>query len=146
MATRSSIGIQHHSGSVTAIYCHWDGYPAYNGQILLDHYDMIKALQLMQLGNLSILHEEIGEKHDFNSRGYPGCTAYGRDRGERDQHASEWSNAEDWFENFGAGAEYFYLMGQDGLWKVRSVYDTDATWKSIELYLNETAKDFYGVS
>ncbi len=27
MATRSNIGIVNDNGSVTGIYCHWDGYP-----------------------------------------------------------------------------------------------------------------------
>jgi len=30
MATRSNIGIVNEDGSVTGIYCHWDGYPENN--------------------------------------------------------------------------------------------------------------------
>jgi len=35
MSTRSNIGIVNGDGSVKAIYCHFDGYPAYVGRILL---------------------------------------------------------------------------------------------------------------
>ena len=44
----------------------------------------------MDLGNLSILGEVIGEKHSFDthtSDDRNDCRAYGRDRGERDTHA-----------------------------------------------------------
>ena len=39
MATRSNIGIVNEDDSITAIYCHWDGYPEHNGKILLNHYN-----------------------------------------------------------------------------------------------------------
>jgi hypothetical protein len=83
MATRSYIGVRNLDASVDYIYCHFDGYPDHNGKILTEHYaDMDKVNALMKLGDLSVLGEQIGEKHDFNKRTRGWCLAYGRDRGE----------------------------------------------------------------
>jgi len=83
MATRSYIGVRNTDASVDYIYCHFDGYPDHNGKILTEHYaDMDKVNALMKLGDLSVLGEQIGGKHDFNKRTKGWCLAYGRDRGE----------------------------------------------------------------
>jgi hypothetical protein len=83
MSTRSYIGVRNTDSSVDYIYCHFDGYPDHNGKILTEHYaDMDKVKALMKLGDLSVLGEQIGEKHDFNKRTRGWCLAYGRDRGE----------------------------------------------------------------
>jgi len=83
MATRSYIGVRNLDASIDYIYCHFDGYPDHNGKILTEYYaDMDKVNALMKLGDLSVLGEQIGEKHDFNKRTRGWCLAYGRDRGE----------------------------------------------------------------
>lgn len=86
MATRSHIGKRNLDGSVDYIYCHWDGYPSHNGAILKEHYTTIdKVNELLELGGLSVLGKEIGEKQDFDDRSTHNenwCLAYGRDRGE----------------------------------------------------------------
>lgn len=83
MATRSYIGVRNTDGTVDYIYCHFDGYPEYNGKILIEHYaDMDKVNALMKLGDLSVLGESIGEKHNFDQPVKGWCRAYGRDRGE----------------------------------------------------------------
>lgn len=87
MATRSHIGRLNLDGTVDFIYCHFDGYPNCNGRILIEHYTTIdKVNQLLELGGLSCLGAEIGEKQDFDapklSRDW--CLAYGRDRGKKD--------------------------------------------------------------
>jgi hypothetical protein len=72
MATRSRIGIENQDGTVNSIYCHFDGYPSHNGEILKKYYsDREKLQQLLELGDISSLDEEL-EK----------VTAYHRDRGE----------------------------------------------------------------
>jgi hypothetical protein len=72
MGTRSRIAAANADGTFTSIYCHWDGYPSGVGQTLRDHYkDEAKVRELLNLGDLSSLEEEIGT-----------CNAYGRDRGE----------------------------------------------------------------
>lgn len=56
MATRSNIGILNEDGTITAIYCHWDGYPEGVGLTLVNHYqDEDKVRELLSLGSLSIL-------------------------------------------------------------------------------------------
>ena len=125
MATRSTIGIiDNKSGVVTSIYVHWDGYPENNGEILVKHWsDTAKIHQLMSLGALSSLGEEIGEKHDFNDRGPIHCTAYGRDRGEEDVGSKTHDSLGEWLDN---GEEYNYLW--DGVrWNCfagKSIKDT----------------------
>lgn len=47
MATRSLIGIEHEDGSISSIYCHWDGYPEGVGATLVKHYlkqEQVEAL------------------------------------------------------------------------------------------------------
>jgi hypothetical protein len=96
MGTRSMIAIQNpYSKDVRAVYCHWDGYLEHNGSILQKHYsNSAKVNNLIALGDISSLKNEIGEKHDFSrldttipedeyERLYGNMTTYyGRDRGE----------------------------------------------------------------
>jgi hypothetical protein len=141
MGTRSMIGVLNEDGTATAIYCHWDGYPSNNGQILLDHYsqaDDTKRAALLSLGDLSSLNPEIGEAHDFNARSYADsdpraawCVAYGRDRGETGIEArtfalADWPSYAD-----GCGAEYVYLW-RDGAWYVAGVrMRTTFDWRPL---------------
>ena len=39
MGTRSTIAIKNQDGSVTGIYCHWDGYVDHVGVMLKEHYN-----------------------------------------------------------------------------------------------------------
>lgn len=106
MATRSNIGILNEDGTVTAIYCHWDGYPEGVGLTLVNHYqDEDRVRELLSLGSISYLTPIIappnpnGEITNERVRGIlekfnptpehtfddpiPGITvAYHRDRGE----------------------------------------------------------------
>lgn len=83
MSTRSYIGVRNLDSSVDYIYCHFDGYPDHNGKILTEHYSNINRVnELLNLGDLSVLGAELGEKQDFNKRVRDCCLAYGRDRGE----------------------------------------------------------------
>jgi hypothetical protein len=83
MATRSYIGVRNTDASVDYIYCHFDGYPEHNGKILTEHYSNINRVnELLNLGDLSVLGQFIGEKNEFNDRVRDTCLAYGRDRGE----------------------------------------------------------------
>jgi len=83
MATRSYIGVRNADASVDYIYCHFDGYPDHNGAILREHYSNINRVnELLNLGDLSVLGQFIGEKMDFDKRIQDTCLAYGRDRGE----------------------------------------------------------------
>lgn len=83
MSTRSRIGIKNSDGTISSIYCHFDGYPSGVGATLVEHYQSPeKVRQLIGLGDLSYVAPEIGEKHDFDNPTKDWCLAYGRDRGE----------------------------------------------------------------
>lgn len=135
MATRSAIGVELEDGSVKAVYCHWDGYPEYNGRILRDYYsDRGKALKLIEHGDISTLGPSIGTKHDFNERRESECTFYKRDRGETGVDAQVYVNDKDYFQRFSmSGVEYYYLLRMDGSWNVRE--DGAHTWKGINRVL-----------
>jgi len=56
MGTRSMIGMVEADGSVSAIYCQWDGYLSHNGSLLDENYDSdIKVAELLAGGDLSTL-------------------------------------------------------------------------------------------
>lgn len=116
MATRSFIGIQNPDGSIRGIYCHYDGYPEHNGELLEKHYtNPTKITALLALGDISILGEEIGEKHNFEDRHVNkanGWTkAYHRDRGEQLNPNKVYADLKDLEQNVNSdlGAEYAYV-------------------------------------
>jgi hypothetical protein len=95
MGTRSGIGLveRDENGKVArvrGIYCHWDGYLEHNGVILAGSYTQPEKVNaLLDLGDISVLRNEVGQQHDFNKTGPAApqevnswTTAYGRDRGE----------------------------------------------------------------
>jgi hypothetical protein len=123
MATRSNIGIVNGDGSVTAIYCHWDGYPEHVGNLLLNHYtDFDIVCELMDLGDLSSLNKNLycdDNNHSFENPAPGVCVAYGRDRGEKGVESRVFDNIIE-FEKFAdrTGADYQYLFN-DGKWQYR---------------------------
>ena len=61
MGTRSRIGIQLQDDSILSVYCHWDGYPSFNGKVLREFYNTKeKVNQLINGGNISSLHTNAG--------------------------------------------------------------------------------------
>lgn len=133
MATRSHIGKLLPSGTVKYIYCHYDGYLDHNGRILLEHYNTPERVdQLLELGNLSVLAPEIGEKQDFDSkdRNENYCLVYGRDRGEDGQH-SVLTSLENYNSEF---VDYVYLYTEEG-WKWNNSNNGD--WKNVQNFLEK---------
>jgi len=140
MGTRSGIGIENpNTGVIKAVYCHWDGYLEHNGSILNKHYDSSpKVNNLIALGDLSSLKQEIGAKHAFGTIGMTpaeqeayevehgnSCTFYGRDRKET---GIEWKTAHT-FDEFLSQVEaccgdYYYIM-KDGTWYCGSMYERE---------------------
>ena len=54
MGTRSRIGIELSDSSILSVYCHWDGYPSFNGKVLREFYDTKeKVNQLINGGDMS---------------------------------------------------------------------------------------------
>jgi hypothetical protein len=109
MATRSLIGMNLDNGITKIIYCHWDGYPEHNGQLLVNNYTSPSAVfDLLELGDLSSLKATPDQ-----------CTAYHRDRKEpwgvvepRDVNTSELDAvAKDY------GVDYVYIYNDEYEWE-----------------------------
>jgi hypothetical protein len=112
MATRSRIAIENQDGSVTSVYCHWDGHIKTNGRILNENYTTKdKVEELIALGNLSSLDETIER-----------TVAYHRDNGEYHLIQISFINVEELFEDgFSMGVEYIYCFTKDGIWVVNEL-------------------------
>ena len=116
MATRSNIAMKTADGKIVSVYCHWDGYVANNGKILLENYtDAHKIEALVALGSISSLGEQIGEQQDFNDRSTQKdnwTLFYTRDRGE-ELSIQEYDDIPSWIADM---EEYAYLWdGNDWL-------------------------------
>jgi hypothetical protein len=134
MATRSTIGILNSDSTVQAVYCHWDGYPEHNGKLLMENYTTEATVrELIELGSISSLGRQIGEKHPFskfeNDAGeHPlvgaakearialaeqegWTTFYARDRGETDVSANTYDNVQQFVEEFGEEYNYLFING-----------------------------------
>lgn len=128
MSTRSNIGILNGNGTVTAIYCHWDGYIEYTGKILSEHYQEIeKAKELISGGDLSSLHPKIKPTgaHSFDNPQDDVCVYYHRDRGENWEQTKP-KTFKNIFELYNASkkswCEYLYIyIGND--WYYTKTYD-----------------------
>jgi len=113
MATRSYISKQLSDGSLTGIYCHWDGHPDSVGATLQKHYtDPTKVDALLALGSISSLEPELGEKHDFDAPTKGWTIAYHRDRGEELDPPVVYSTLRDMLRSVGSdlNAEYAYVF------------------------------------
>jgi len=67
MGTRSFITIKHKDNTYSGVYCHWDGYPEWNGEILKKDYQArSKVVDLIDGGDMSSLTSK-GWKTDSNS-------------------------------------------------------------------------------
>ncbi len=137
MGTRSSIAIEKQDGTVESIYCHWDGYLEHNGKILQEDYsDLVKLQQLIDLGDMSVLGKEIGEKQNFdNGSNSIDCLFYGRDRGETGidkkifKDFDEYLKEQDW-------QDFNYILRKNNTWYVDG--------KNLEFELNECDKEHGG--
>lgn len=146
MGTRSTIAIQNADGTVTGIYCHWDGYLSHNGYILKEFYtDEAKVRELIALGDLSSLGAEIGEKHPFDERvdaetyAETRCTAYGRDRGEKDVDAKTCDSWTALLDDFGQEYDYLFTPGKG--WTVRYFAGWDNAVESLAEALEREAQE-----
>ena len=134
MGTRSTIALEYADGTVEQVYCHWDGYLAHNGQILLKHYSNPFILRdLIDLGDVSSLKPTIGTKHAFSHFELRAeevaeykvltedmCTFYGRDRGETGTSAKRFNNFQDYLARH-QYEEYEYILrsvGGEAVWFV----------------------------
>jgi hypothetical protein len=125
MATRSNIAMKTKDGKIVSVYCHWDGYVANNGRILLENYaDISKIEALVALGSISSLGEQIGEQQDFMDRDTQKdewTLFYSRDRGEQ-LSIQEYADIPSWIADM---EEYAYLWNGTE-WLVNDHGATDA--------------------
>ena len=118
MSTRSDIAMQQENGTYQSIYCHFDGYPTHNGKLLLEHWtNPVKIKQLMELGDLSGLGEELGnETQSWKSPNPKWCLAYARDRGETDCDSMTYPDLGTLLEN--SNNDFLYVFS-DNKWYFR---------------------------
>ena len=123
MATRSFIGKLNHDGSITGIYCHWDGHPDGVGAVLTEHYtNLQKVEQLLDLGALSslgpLLSPPEGQPHSFGAPAPNVTVAYHRDRGNDLQPAKTYPNVVEFRKHVADdfGAEYAYFINHRREW------------------------------
>lgn len=112
MSTRSRIAIKNDDNTYKSVYCHHDGYPDYNGNILVKNYTTKeKVLKLMENGDMSSLGEKIGDKQNFDKPVVGTCVFYGRDRGETEVKARHTKTLNELFEvACNDWAEYLYIF------------------------------------
>lgn len=142
MGTRSTIAILREDGTVSQIYCHWDGYLEHNGRRLFEFYNTPeKVEELIALGDISSLGTCIGEKHPFDvflkdkmsaedqalinrAEAEDWTFAYGRDRGESGTQANRYHNLESY--QTGARFEEYNYVFMHGEWTVMADYNVPA--------------------
>ena len=108
MATRSRIGIQLADESILSIYCHYDGFPEFNGAKLVEHFNSYDAAaELIDGGDISALWTNAG----WNNEILPTTGAlYYTSRGEEYNPPRLDSNLEKYLAN---GEEYAYIFKDD---------------------------------
>ena len=109
MGTRSRIGLELSDGSILSVYCHWDGYPEFNGVKLQEHFNSYElAAELIDGGDISSLWTNAGWNNETLPTTGP---QYYSSRGE-DRPPSLDSNLKEYLTD---GEEYAYLF-KDGEW------------------------------
>ena len=136
MSTRSTIAVEHVDGTVSQVYCHYDGYVSHNGQILVDHYDTQKKAELLVfLGSMSSLrpkcipdpaktHSSINPQDDVT-------TYYGRDNGEPFVKPSHYPTVDNYKRNLQC-EEYDYLF-TEGQWEVSNGRGYELVTQALEV-------------
>jgi hypothetical protein len=119
MATPSTIAVQHNDGTISQIYCHWNGYITGNGIMLQENYrELTDVEKLVRLGDLSQLEETIepAGEHSFDDPMPDVCVYYGRDRGETNVEPRVYRNFGH-YEKSAMQEEFNYLF-KDNRWYV----------------------------
>jgi hypothetical protein len=116
-----------HGDVCKSVYCHYDGYLSYTGEILNKHYDSTRANDLVSRGDNSGVKETLAEMNFYE------------DRQSEHEDVSEFLKSTPWevahsFEEFleqveGCCAEYYYVM-RDGVWYAGCVYETQGLVKN----------------
>ena len=115
MATRSRIGILLPDDSILAVYCHWDGYPEYNGVVLRKRFNTYeKVAELIDGGDMSSLESWYDD--DGNELEEP-RTIYNTDTVDMgdtiDNNAPQLFKNFDEFTKVDCGEEFLYVFVKD---------------------------------
>jgi len=122
MATRSRIAIENENGTVTSIYCHFDGYLSGVGKKLFEHYDREKLEELIALGDISQLGTSIED-----------TVAYHRDRNE-DLNKTTYRDLEALInKNYNGAVDYVYCLTKDGIWLMNKTTSVHTRYLKEEL-------------
>ena len=130
MATRAIIAKLDDNG-VQAIYSHSDNYLEHTGKILDQHYqDEDKVDELLSLGDLSIIDENIGEKINFNDYKLrvenKQCLFYARDRGEKYKQAEQFYDENVLIKyGYNCDVDFIYMFAY-GYWYVYDIHNGEA--------------------
>lgn len=141
MGTRSRIGYELPDHSVVSVYCHWDGYPEFNGKMLVKYYnDRDGVKELIDGGSMSSLRTRStwncgpslkDENGEFirDAEGHIMCE---NDRDPQPQYHSERGeeievlhSSFDKFVSDNCGEEYAYLYDLNGNWKAFKLANWD---------------------
>jgi hypothetical protein len=122
MATRSRIGIQLSDDSILSVYCHWDGYPEFNGVKLVENFNSYeKAAELIDGGDISCLWTNSG----WNNETLPVTgPLYYSSRGDVTEPRLD-QTLDEYLSN---GEEYAYLFA-NGEWVCYDTCDWHDTYK-----------------
>ena len=107
MGTRSLIGKQLSDGSILGVYCHYDGYPEFNGRVLRDNFNTAdKVAALIDGGDMSCTWTNAG----WNMETLPECgPLHYTSRGESIENNAPRLD-KDMEEFFNDGEEYSYIF------------------------------------
>ncbi len=135
MSTHSTIAVQHQDGTISQIYCHWDGYISHNGALLVEYYDSLELAEaLVELGELSSLAPKLSPtgEHDFEHREPNVCVFYHRDRDE-DYTINKFDSFKHYIEK-GRVEEFNYIF-KDSEW--RTVKPNSKLLKKVKIRLTK---------
>jgi hypothetical protein len=141
MATRSTIAVKHEDGTVSQIYCHYDGYLSGVGKMLMTHYNTLLAAEfLVSKGSLSVLAERVTPNpevgiHNFDVAQNGVCVYYGRDRGDEDTEPNTFVNVSSYLDLVMCEEYNYFFNGE--FWEVQ----TDGDFVSVEEAMKLEAED-----
>lgn len=118
MSTRSTIAVLNPDGTVSQVYCHFDGYLSGVGVELFENYtDFDSVKELVELGDMSALGSDVYS-----------TIYYGRDRNETGTEPYVFKSYEDYKTSKGSWNDYNYYF--DSLQWFYKKWD-DGEWKSL---------------
>ena len=132
MSTRCRIGIKNPDGTITSVYCHFDGYPDGVGKTLITHYtEETKVKELISFGDMSSLEKEVSTTlpHSYNRPQKDVTVFYGRDRGETNIESRTCPSEAYCSLACKSSGNYAYVF-ENNKWICFEVYD----FKKIDLY------------